>query len=200
VNEEGEVGLDTEESYRAGEFLRQLSELMPAEIDYDVSRALFTEGNAAMWMTGPWALADVETAGIDYGVATIPQISATGEPAQPFIGVKVMMLAEGAQNPEGAVELMRYYGSEEFQTELAQRNLQVPANSAAQQAVQDDETIATFTEQTNNGIPLPNTPFMDALWAPTGEAQAAIWSGAQEPQAALDGAAEVARQNIEQIR
>lgn len=199
VNEEGQVGLNTPESYAAGELLKQFSTIMPQEIDYDVSRALFTEGNAAMWMTGPWALADVETAGINYGVAALPAI-AEGKPASPFVGVKIMMLAEGAQNPEGAAELMRYYGSAEFQTELARQNRQVPANKQAQEQVQDDPIIAALTEAANNGVPLPNTPFMDVMWAPTGEAQAAIWFGTQEPQAALDAAAEVATQNIEQIR
>lgn len=199
VNEEGEVGLNTPESYAAGELLRRFSTIMPQEIDYDVSRALFTEGNAAMWMTGPWAISDVEAAGINYGVATIPAI-AEGQPAQPFVGVKTMMLAEGAENPEGAAELMRYYGSAEFQAALAEANKQVPANIQAQEQVQDDETIAAFTEAANNGVPLPNTPFMDVMWAPTGEAQAAIWFGTQEPQAALDAAAEVATQNIQQIQ
>jgi arabinogalactan oligomer/maltooligosaccharide transport system substrate-binding protein len=200
VDEEGKVGLASPESTRAGELLKQFSTIMPAQIDADVSRALFTEGNAAIWMTGPWSIADVEKAGINYGIATIPQISASGKPGQPFVGVKTMMLAEGAKNQESALNLMKYYGSKEFQAKLAQANKQVPANKAAQEQVKSDPVIAAFIEQTRNGTPLPNTPFMDALWAPTGEAQAAIWSGAQAPEAALKAAAEVATEKIEQIR
>jgi arabinogalactan oligomer/maltooligosaccharide transport system substrate-binding protein len=44
VQEDGTVGLDTPESIQAGEFLKQLTTIMPKEVDYDVSRALFTEG------------------------------------------------------------------------------------------------------------------------------------------------------------
>ncbi len=82
VQEDGTVGLDTPESIQAGEFLKQLSIIMPQDIDYDVARALFTEGKAAIWMIGPWAIADVEKAGINDGVAPIPVVSATGQPAQ----------------------------------------------------------------------------------------------------------------------
>lgn len=200
VDEEGDVGLDSPESVKAGELLRQFSELMPREIDYDVAKALFNEGNAAMWMTGPWAIADVQAAGINYGVAPIPAIADNGQPAKPFVGVKIMMLAEGAKNVDPAIALMKYYGSAEFQAALAKENKQVPASKAAQEEVQSDETIAAFIEASNNGVPLPNTPFMDALWAPAGEAQAAIWSGAQSPADALKAADEVATESVAQIK
>lgn len=200
VDEAGQVGLDSPESAKAGDLLKSFSTLMPKEIDFDVSRSLFTEKNAAIWMTGPWAIADVEKAGINYGVAPLPTISSNGEPAKPFVGVKTMMLAEGAKNVEGAVALMKFYGSQEFQSALAKSNKQVPANKAAQDEVKSDPTIAAFIQATANGVPLPNTPFMDALWAPTGEAQAAIWGGTQEPADALKAAAEVATQNVEQIK
>ncbi len=200
VQEDGTVGLDTPESIRAGEFLKQLSTIMPQDIDYDVARALFTEGKAAIWMTGPWAIADIEKAGIDYGVAPIPTVSATGQPARPFVGVKCMMLAAGAKNEEAALELMRYYGSAEFQSRMAQANKQVPANLQAQEQVKGDPVIVAFIEQTASGVPLPNTPFMDALWGPAGDAQRAIWTGAQPPDQALKDAAELARQAVEQIK
>ncbi len=200
VQEDGTVGLDTPESIQAGEFLKQLSTIMPQDIDYDVARALFTEGKAAIWMTGPWAIADVEKAGINYGVAPIPVVSATGQPARPFVGVKCMMLAAGAKNEKAALELMRYYGSAEFQAQMAQANKQVPANLQAQEQVKSDPVIAAFVEQTASGVPMPNTPFMDALWGPAGDAQRAIWTGAQPPDQALKDAAELARQAVEQIK
>jgi arabinogalactan oligomer/maltooligosaccharide transport system substrate-binding protein len=200
VSEDGTVGLDTPESDKAGELLKQFSTLMPKEIDFDVSRSLFTENNAAIWLTGPWAISDVEKAGVNYGVAPIPTISSSGQPGKPFVGVKIMMLAEGAKNVEGAIALMQHYGSQQFQAALAKANKQVPANKAAQEEVKSDPTIGAFIQATANGVPLPNTPFMDALWAPTGEAQAAIWAGTQEPAEALKAAAEVATQNVEQIK
>ncbi len=110
-----------------------------------------------------------------------------------------MMLAAGAKNEEAALELMRYYGSAEFQAQMAQANKPVPTNLRAQEQVKSDPVIAAFIEQTASGVPMPNTPFMDALWGPAGEAQRAIWTGAQPPDQALKDAAELARQAVEQI-
>lgn len=200
VNEAGDVGLDTPESIQAGQFLKQLTTIMPKEVDYDVSRALMTEGNAGIWMTGPWAIADIQKAGINFGVAPIPTVSETGKPGTPFVGVKCMMLAQGAENPEAAIELMKYYGSAEFQTALAQELKLVPANKQAQDAVKSDPVVAGFLASANNGTPLPSTPFMALLWGPAGDAQRAIWTGTQEPEQALQDAAEIARQNVEQIK
>lgn len=200
VAEDGTVGLDTPESIKAGEFFKRFSSIMPQEVDADVARALFTDKKAAIWMTGPWATADVQNAGINFGVAPIPTISETNQPAKPFVGVKTMMLAAGAKNEEGALALMKHYGSAEFQAALAQANKQVPANKAAQEQVKNDPIVAAFIQQTANGVPLPNTPYMDALWGPAGEAQNAIWTGNQPVEEALTAAAETARQSVATIK
>jgi arabinogalactan oligomer/maltooligosaccharide transport system substrate-binding protein len=95
---------------------------------------------------------------------------------------------------------MKYYGGTEFQAALAQANKQVPANKAAQEQVKNDPIVSAFITQTGNGVPLPNTPFMDALWGPAGEAQNAIWTGNQSTEEALKAAAQVAREKVEQIK
>jgi arabinogalactan oligomer/maltooligosaccharide transport system substrate-binding protein len=200
VAEDGTVGLDSPESIKAGQFFQKFSTIMPKEVDADVARSLFTEGKAAIWMTGPWATADVQKANINFGVAPIPTISETNQPAKPFVGVKTMMLAAGAKNEEGALALMKHYGGTEFQAALAQANKQVPANKAAQDQVKNDPIIAAFVQQTANGVPLPNTPYMDALWGPAGEAQNAIWTGSQPIEEALKAGAEAARTTVATIK
>src|SRR5262245_23689629 len=100
------------------------------------------------------------------------------------------MLAANARNPQAAVDLMKHYGSAEVQAQLAQINKQVPANSAAQAQVKSDPIIAGFIAQSVNGVPLPNTEFVSAMWDPFGKTTEAIWIGAATPeQAVLDGAA-----------
>ncbi|GAC1364446.1 MAG: extracellular solute-binding protein [Herpetosiphon sp.] len=200
VKEDGTVGLNTPESINAGKFLQKLSQVMPKEIDNDISKALFTDKKAAIWLTGPWSVADLQKANMNFGIATIPTVTATNKPASPFVGVKCMMLAKGAKNEAPAIALMKYYGGTEFQVALAKANKQVPANKAAEEQVKGDPIIAGFLQQTLNGVPLPNTPFMDALWQPTADAEKAIWSGAQTPEAALKAAAQVATDKIAQIK
>jgi len=141
-------------------------------------------------MNGPWAIADYLKKGIDIGLAPIPVVSSSGKPGAPFVGVKLLMLAANSKNAQAAVDLMKYYGSTEVQVQLAKVNKQVPANIKAQDQVKDDPIIAGFIKQTANGVPLPNSEFIAAMWDPFGKMTQAIWTGAAAPdQAVKDGAA-----------
>jgi maltose-binding protein MalE len=185
VSPEGTTELGNEESVAAGELIAKFSNIMPKEMDYGVADTLFKEGKAAIIMNGPWSIADYQKAGIDVGLATIPTISSSGQPGKPFVGVKMLMLSAEAKNPQAAVDLMKYYGSTEVQTELAKVNKQVPANSAAQDAMKSDPIIAGFIKQAANGEPMPNTEFISAMWDPIARTVESIWTGATPPAEAV---------------
>lgn len=190
VTPEGETELASEAGVAAGNLIKSFTEIMPREIDYGVADTLFKEGKAAIIMNGPWSIADYQAAGLNIGLATIPVVSSSGQPGAPFVGVKMLMLAQNARSPEAAVELMKHYGSTEVQARLAEVNKQVPANIAAQAQVADDPIIAGFINQAANGVPMPNSEFIDAMWDPIGKTVEAIWTGATAPeQAVQDGAA-----------
>jgi arabinogalactan oligomer/maltooligosaccharide transport system substrate-binding protein len=190
VTPDGTTELSSDNGVKAANLIKSFTEIMPKEIDYGVADTLFKEGKAAIIMNGPWSIADYQKAGLDIGLATIPVVTNSGQPGRPFVGVKMLMLAAKAKNPQAAVDLMKYYGSTEVQTELAKVNKQVPANKAAQAAVQADPVIAGFIKQAANGEPLPNTQFIDAMWDPISKTVEAIWTGSSAPeQAVKDGAA-----------
>lgn len=189
VSPEGTTALNSPEGVAAGTLIQQFSTIMPKDIDYNVADTLFKEGKAAIIMNGPWSVADYEKAGIDLGLATIPVVSSSGKPAAPMVGVKVLMMANNAKEPEAAAELMKYWGSTEVQAQLAKVNKQVPANAAAQEQVKDDPIIGAFIAQAANGIPQPNTPFMGAMWDPMGKTVESIWNGADPAEAVAAGAA-----------
>jgi arabinogalactan oligomer / maltooligosaccharide transport system substrate-binding protein len=190
VTPDGTTELASDNGVKAANLIKSFTEILPKEIDYGVADSLFKDGKAAIIMNGPWSIADYQKAGIDVGLATIPVVSNSGQPGKPFVGVKLLMLAEKAKNPQAAVDLMKYYGSPEVQAELAKVNKQVPANKAAQDQVKDDPIIAGFIKQAANGVPLPNTQFIDAMWDPISKTVEAIWTGASAPeQAVKDGAA-----------
>ncbi|GAB4210411.1 MAG: extracellular solute-binding protein [Roseiflexaceae bacterium] len=190
VTSEGTTELGGENAVKAGELIKSFTSIMPKEIDYNVADTLFKEGKAAIIMNGPWSVADYQKAGLDIGLATIPTVSSSGQPGKPFVGVKMLMLAANAKQPQAAVDLMKYYGSAEVQAKLAEINKQVPANTQAQEQVKADPIIAGFINQAANGQPMPNSEFIDAMWDPIGKTVEAIWTGASEPsQAVQDGAA-----------
>ncbi|GIV73488.1 extracellular solute-binding protein [Caldilinea sp.] len=190
VKEDGTTDVGNEASVKALELIKRFSEIMPAESDYGTADALFKDGKAAIILNGPWAIADYQAKGIDIGLTPVPIVSASGKPGAPFVGVKLLMLAENAKNPEAAVELMKYYGSAEVQAKLAQINKQVPANKTAQEMVKDDPIIAGFIAQAANGRPMPSSEYIAAMWDPFNKMIEAVWTGAATPeQAAADGAA-----------
>lgn len=190
VTPEGTTEVSSPEGVEAANLIKRFSEIMPTELAYDESNTLFLDGKAAIIMNGPWVIADYVAKGIDFGLTPIPTISSSGQPGKPFVGVKLLMLATNAKNPDAAVALMKHYGSAEVQARLAEVNKQVPANLQAQAQAQDDPVIAGFIAQTANGVPMPNTEFIAAMWDPFNKMTEAIWTGAAEPeQAVQDGAA-----------
>lgn len=190
VAPDGTTQVASDNGVKVAQLIKSFSEIMPKEIDYNVANNLFLDQKAAIILNGPWAIADYLAKGIDIGLTPIPIVSISGKPGAPFVGVKLLMLAAKAKNPQAAVELMKYYGSPEVQAQLARVNKQVPANLQAQEQVKDDPIIAGFIAQTANGVPLPNTEFASAMWDPFNQMTQAIWTGAATPeQAVQDGAA-----------
>jgi len=200
VKQDGTTDVGNEASVKAAELIQEFSAIMPAECDYGTMDALFKDGKAAMVMNGPWIIADLDSIGMDYGLAPIPVMSASGVPGAPFVGVKLLMLAENAKNPEAAVELMKFYGSADVQAQLARVNKQVPANKEAQEQVKDDPIIAAFIEQAANGKPMPSSEYISAMWEPFNKMIEAIWVGAAAPEEAVLEGAELFAQIVEEMK
>ncbi|RRR77510.1 MAG: extracellular solute-binding protein [Candidatus Viridilinea halotolerans] len=200
VNPNGTTGLNSPEGIAAGELIAEFSTIMPQEMDYSIADTLFKEGKAAIIMNGPWAIADYLEAGLDVGLATIPVVSSSGQPGMPFVGVKMLMLANNARQPEAAIALMQHYGTAEVQARLAEANKQVPANIEAQAQVADDPIIAAFIAQTVNGKPMPNNEFIDAMWDPINQTVEAIWTGAATPDAAIEAGEALFNEKAQDLR
>lgn len=202
VRADGTVGLTAAGSKAGFNYVAGFKGLMPQSIDYSVADTLFKEGKAPMIVNGPWSVADYLKAGIDYGIATLPKINATGKPATPFVGVKTLMLSATSANKALAVDVMKFYVSKENQTNMVLVTREIPANkqALADSKVQAVPEIAGFGAEAKNGVPLPNTPYMSALWDPVIKALQAIWTGKQSVDAALNDAQTTAEKNIAQLK
>ncbi|MEA3375775.1 MAG: extracellular solute-binding protein [Chloroflexota bacterium] len=196
VDDQGKVYLDTPEGIAAGEWMVQFSECAPAETSHEICQAMLAEGQAGIWWTGPWAIASVEEAGIDYGIAPM---------GKPFVGIKVWMLTSNAVDrgrAEAAVEVMKWWTSADTLKLRVLATKEIPANVAALEdpEVQALYTVSGFGASLERGIPMANTPYMDALWGPVGDATTAIWTGAQTPEEALADAQAAAEETIEEMQ
>lgn len=196
VDDEGGVHIDTSEGVAAAQWLNEIKAVLDTEASHDICKAAITESQVGAWWTGPWAIADLEAAGIDYGI--IPM-------GRPFVGIKTMMLTANAADrghAEIALDVMKYYTSAEVQAKLAVANKTIPAATAALQdpEVESLMTISGFGASLNLGIPMANTPFSSAQWGPIGDATAAIWNGAQTPEEAVAGAQATIEDAIAQMQ
>lgn len=198
VKEDGAVGLDTPEGVAAARFISQLSPLMPQEIDYEVAVRLFQEGKAAIIQNGPWLVADLDKAGMDYGLALIPKVGASGKPGAPFVWTKALMVTSTCKSPKVAVEILKYVTARQAQASLARAFGTVPANKAAldDSAVKALAAVSHFGRQAAAGAPMPNTPFMSAIWQTVPPLLDSIWKGSSSPEQAVKAAQEQALQII----
>jgi arabinogalactan oligomer/maltooligosaccharide transport system substrate-binding protein len=184
VDNAGMAYMNTPEALAASEWLKQFATVSLAEQSYDICSANLKEGKVGMWWTGPWAMADLINAGVDFGILQF---------GKPFVGIKTLMLTSNGVdrgNAAAALDVMKYFTSADVQKNLALVNKTIPAATAGlnDPEVQADPVIAGFGEALNIGVPMSSSPFASCQWTAVGDASLAVWTGTQEPQAAMDAA------------
>ena len=206
VKSDGTVGLNTSQAQAAGNFITSFRPYLPKQLDGTTASSLFTEGKAAAIIDGPWAYDNYATkAGIDVGFAKLPVVTATGQPASPFVGVKSLWATKDAQS-RGVLpivaDILKFYSNEQNQLQMIKQTGEIPANLAAlnSSTVTSDVAISGYAAQAALGVPLPNTPYMSALWTPVGDALTAMWSGNQSPAAALAAAQTAAVKGVQSVQ
>ena len=125
VDEAGKVTLNTPEGVKAMEWLVSVSKFLNKEQTYDLCGAGFKEGKVGMWWTGPWAIADIEKAKIEYGILQM---------GKPFVGIKTLMMSKNAvdrKNTDVAIDIIKYFTSADVQKKIVAANKTIPAPLAA---------------------------------------------------------------------
>ena len=184
VNEYGTVNMTTTEAISAAEWIADFSVNGPITTTYDTCKNMMIDGEAAIWWTGPWAIPDLQEAGLNYGIAPM---------GSPFVGVRDYMMTTNGEDrgkAEAIIDIMKYLGSFEVQKQLTLANSTVPANTAAltDPDVQAIKEVAGFGASLHFGTPMANHIYAGCQWGPVGEATFAIWSGSQTPLEAMNTA------------
>ena len=122
--------------------------LSPPERGYEIDD--FIEGKVAMQITGPWTLAQLKSAGIDYDVFPIPVAQ---QPAAVIGGENLFVFKTTPERERASLKFLEYVLSEEFQTAWALETGYLPVNTKSQQSeayrdfVAQNPTIEVFLEQ-----------------------------------------------------
>lgn len=164
--------LDTPEFIAAMQWLYDIKfthKVTPLESDYNGAETLFKEGKAAMIINGDWSLAGYQEAlGENFGVAPIPQVSATGIWPAPYTSGTYFMIPEGL---EGA-KLDAVKAFVEFATNLENQTAQVvnlkrlPGLKEALTIpeIVNDPILKASSEQMSYGTPMPTVVEMRCIW------------------------------------
>ena len=194
------VTVDSAESIAAGELIKAIGEkgdkALKTSIDNTNAIPLFFDGKAPFLVSGPWAVADIEKAGVNYDICPIPPF-ADGKPAGPFIGVNGFYLASKGKNKALAQEFAtNFLTTQEVQTAFYNAEPRRPALLASVDEVKaTDPNIAKFQAAAAGGTILPGIPEMGQVWGPFGVAEAAIIKGG-DVKASLEAAAKAIRDGI----
>ncbi|KUJ83621.1 hypothetical protein AWR36_007160 [Microbulbifer flavimaris] len=180
----GELALDSEANIRSLELLESWARhdrVLPEEPNSTLVTNLFNQGRAAMVISGPWLLGEIDPS-IDFGVAPLPRL--VGErPLSPWIAVEGLFLSPWSKQQQAAVSLMAFLTSTASAERLALEGGHLPANLAAfdnPQLASDPVTMA-FRRQLDTAVPIPNHPAMTLLWKPLETVLKKVVKGAAQP-------------------
>ncbi|OQP03552.1 extracellular solute-binding protein [Geobacillus sp. 44B] len=185
-NEDGkmdtsDIGLANDGAVKGAELVQSWFKngYIPKEINQDVMNGLFTKGNVATVISGPWNIATYRDAlGDKLATAPLPVLE-NGEHPKSFVGVKAWMLSAYSKNKEWATDLMKFITNEENSLHYYEVAGEMPANEKAltNEKIKNDPLISGFAEQIQYGEPMPNVPQMSQVWDPMGNALQFIAKG-----------------------
>jgi arabinogalactan oligomer/maltooligosaccharide transport system substrate-binding protein len=190
-----DVGVDNPGSIAALQWVQGMLKdgLIPSGLDGNAAQTLFFDGEAAMYITGPWNLQACIDAGLNFAIAPFP-VGPDGDPGRPFLGVQAFMASAFSKNPLLAQAfLTEFVASEDVQLALYKAGQRAPALLSAQEKV-EDPYLAQLAVAGEVGQPMPAIPAMSAVWSSWGDA---ITLAMQDPTA---DAAVLAKQAGDAIR
>jgi arabinogalactan oligomer/maltooligosaccharide transport system substrate-binding protein len=176
--------------------------ILPADPSAALISTLFNGGNAAMVLSGPWFVSEIQP-GVDYGLAVLPKcVECGGEPLRPWLTVEGIYISAGSKNSEAAYELLKYLVSEEAALVMALEGRQQPSNKSVYEnaEVQNDPVLTAFRNQLETAVPMPNYAEMTLMWSPVTTAMNKIVKGSSSPLAAMDEAQRTITESIEALR
>lgn len=155
--------------------LRQaLLNVASADMTSDFCSSAFSQGKAAMLITGPWAIDTFNRLKLNYGIATLPAFPGRSEPATSFSGVRLVFVSSYSTHPAEAAEFA------EFITQKAslEKRFEITSQLPPRKDIKVTDPLSTgILEQTYYAIPMPTIPQMNTYWSAMGSAYSGIWDG-----------------------
>lgn len=187
------LGLNSEGAVKSADFMKKLNkEVLPLkkeDITGDVISGLFNENKLMYRISGPWDIKNHQDAGINFGVAPLPELD-NGKSPTSFSGIKGYYVNAYSKFPNAASLLAQFATSDEMLEKRFEMTGQLPPSTALldSEAIKKDEIASAFLEQATKAVPMPNIPEMQSVWGPMETAYTAVWNTDIDSKKALDDA------------
>lgn len=177
------------------------SGLMPEGGTYDVAMGLFTGGDLAVTLTGPWEFDNFNKTGVNYGIAPLPKLDNGVYPKQ-FVGVKGYYISNFSNNKEEALKFLLWLTSKENNFRQYEMTAIIPAREdiTAMPEFANNENFKAFATQAERGVPMPNIPEMSQVWEPMNNALTFVANGDATPEEVMPLAVMQIMENIEMMK
>jgi len=184
MDDAGTLSIATPEAAHAMLFARDLVTrgTTPEHAEGPLVATLFNEGKSATAISGPWFVADIAK-GVPWKVAPLPTVSATGQPAAPFLGAEGLLMSARSHDKDTAFAVMNELTGDIAAVERAKQAGQVVPNVAAyaDPDVARDPVLGAFRAQLAHTVPMPKSPAMRMVWIPYKTALGEVIAGRAEP-------------------
>ncbi len=163
--------------------------------------SLFTEKKAAAVINGPWAFQPYEAAGINYGVAPLPNLP-DGKPMSSFLGVKGYVVSTWSKDKEMAQKFIAFINQPQYVKTRYIATREIPPQKAMidDPIIKNDEKASAVAVQAARATAMPGIPEMGEVGGPANAALELSLTGKQEPKAALDNAEKQVKMQIEAMQ
>lgn len=192
-----DIGLNNEGAIQGASMYQNFYDknLIPQKLTADILNGLFTDGKAAMVVSGPWNIVPYKEALGAEKVATAPLPDLNGEPAHSFVGVKAYMVSYYSKYPEWAQKLALYLTNDESAQIYHDISGELVPRPEVLSSI-NDPIYNGFIKQIESGVPMPNVPAMSQVWEPMNAAHQFLAKG-QNVEAVLDEAVQKIKQQIQ---
>ncbi|EAS41118.1 maltose/maltodextrin-binding protein [Photobacterium profundum] len=202
-NNPQDIGLNTADSIKAGLAAQGLYDsgvshwtlMQDDTVAYDIMMKYFMEGKLKAIINGPWAIADIEKAGINVGAAPIPSWDGS-HPYKALTGTKGMTVNGYSDNKEGASAFLKFLATPENAQKWYVDTREVSPSLSV--SYKEGSLHKAIFDATNIGQPMPSIPEFMKVWGPMKTALAQIAQG-QDVKAVLDAAVDTIEIDIEDM-
>lgn len=154
--------------------LREILDVPAADLTTSIGDSAFANGDAALYITGPWNVANFEKEGLDFGVAPLPALPGNDTPVASFSGVRAMFVSAYTDHQEEAELFAQFLVSEDMQ----RLRFDITGTLPSIPLTVESPYVGGFLTQLDYAFPMPSIPQMGAYWDAMNAASANIWDGA----------------------